>query len=98
VRRNLSGYTYAIAGQPVCPVEDAVRIRTQSRVLFHRWGGDTPLEGVVRTVEPAGFTKISALEVEEQRVWVIADLVTPPEAWRFLGYSYAMIALKTACA
>jgi HlyD family secretion protein len=53
---------------------------------------------VVRTVEPAGFTKISALEVEEQRVWVIADLVTPPEAWRFLGYSYAMIALKTACA
>ena len=88
MRRSLSGYTYAIAGQPVCPVEDAVRIRTQSRVLFHRWGGDTPLEGVVRTVEPAGFTKNSALGVEEQRVWVIADLVSSPEAWRFLGDGY----------
>jgi HlyD family secretion protein len=68
--------------------EDAVRIRPQTRVLFHRWGGDTLLEGVVRTVEPSGFTKISALGVEEQRVWVISDLVSPPETWRFLGDGY----------
>ena len=68
--------------------QDAVQIRPQTRVLFYRWGGDAPLEGVVRTVEPAGFTKISALGVEEQRVWVIADLVSPRAAWQFLGDGY----------
>jgi HlyD family secretion protein len=68
--------------------QDAVRIRPRSRVLFYRWGGDTPLEGVVRTVEPAGFTKISALGVEEQRVWIIADLVSPRDRWRSLGDGY----------
>ena len=68
--------------------QDAVQIRPQTRVLFYRWGGDAPLEGMVRTVEPAGFTKISALGVEEQRVWVIADLVSPREAWQFLGDGY----------
>ena len=68
--------------------EDAVRIRPRTRVLLHRWGGDAPLEGVVRTVEPSGFTKISALGVEEQRVWVISDLVSPPEKWQFLGDGY----------
>jgi HlyD family secretion protein len=52
---------------------DAVRIEPGGRVLFERWGGDEVLEGVVRTVEPTGFTKISALGVEEQRVLVIAD-------------------------
>ena len=66
--------------------QDAVQIRPQTRVLFYRWGGDAPLEGVVRTVEPAGFTKISALGVEEQRVWVVADLVSPRDgmavSWR----------------
>ncbi len=44
---------------------DAVKVRSGGRVLFDRWGGDQPLEGLVRTVEPAGFTKISALGVEE---------------------------------
>jgi HlyD family secretion protein len=68
--------------------QDAVQIRPQARVLFYRWGGDAPLEGVVRTVEPAGFTKISALGVEEQRVWVIADLVSPRTEWQFLGDGY----------
>jgi HlyD family secretion protein len=68
--------------------QDAVQIRPQTPVLFYRWGGDTPLEGVVRTVEPAGFTKISALGVEEQRVWVIADLVSPRATWQFLGDGY----------
>jgi HlyD family secretion protein len=68
--------------------EDAVRIRPGTRVLFNRWGGAGPLRGVVRTVEPSGFTKISALGVEEQRVWVISDLVSPPETWRSLGDGY----------
>lgn len=47
---------------------DAVKIRPGMKVLFERWGGPQPLEGRVCTVEPAGFTKISALGVEEQRV------------------------------
>lgn len=67
---------------------DAVRIRAGTRVLFERWGGSAPLEGVVRIVEPTGFTKVSALGVEEQRVWVIADLVSPPAQWEHLGDGY----------
>jgi HlyD family secretion protein len=43
---------------------DAVKLREGTPVVFERWGGDLPLEGRVRTVEPAGFTKISSLGVE----------------------------------
>lgn len=68
--------------------EDAVRISPGMRVLFERWGGKRPLEGRVRTVEPVGFTKISALGVEEQRVHIIADLVSPYEQWQKLGDGY----------
>lgn len=67
---------------------DAVRIEPGGRVLLERWGGDETLEGVVRTVEPTGFTKISALGVEEQRVLVILDISSPPEAWQRLGDGY----------
>ena len=67
---------------------DAVRIVPGARVLFHRWGGDDPLEGVVRVVEPTGFTKISALGVEEQRVLVISDIVSPRAEWERLGDGY----------
>jgi HlyD family secretion protein len=67
---------------------DAVRIAPGGRVLLERWGGEARLEGVVRTVEPTGFTKVSALGVEEQRVRVIADLASPPEAWQRLGDGY----------
>ena len=58
---------------------DAVRIRPEARMLLDRWGGGTPLEARVRRVEPSGFTKISTLGVEEQRVNVIGDLAAPPE-------------------
>ncbi|MFQ5586557.1 MAG: efflux RND transporter periplasmic adaptor subunit, partial [Thermodesulfobacteriota bacterium] len=68
--------------------EDAVRIRPGTKVLFDRWGGDLPLDGVVRVVEPAGFTKVSALGVEEQRVFVISDITSPPEQWEGLGDGY----------
>jgi HlyD family secretion protein len=54
---------------------DAVRIEPGDRILIEDWGGDEPLEGVVRLVEPSGFTKISALGIEEQRVRVIGDFV-----------------------
>lgn len=66
----------------------AVKIREGSTVLLDRWGGEQALEGRVRLVEPAGFTKVSALGVEEQRVRVIVDLTSPPEVWRSLGDGY----------
>jgi HlyD family secretion protein len=53
---------------------DAVRAAAGQRVLIEQWGGDTPLEGRVRRVEPSGFIKVSALGVEEQRVNVVIDL------------------------
>jgi HlyD family secretion protein len=68
--------------------DDAVRIGPGTRVLLERWGGAGPLEGRVRAVEPAGFTKVSALGVEEQRVLVISDIVSPPERWERLGDGY----------
>jgi len=68
--------------------KDAVRIKPGMKVIFERWGGDEPIEGVVRTIEPVGFTKISALGVEEQRVLVIADMTSPVETWGKLGDGY----------
>ena len=67
---------------------DAVRIRPGTQVELLRWGGPQTLQAVVRTVEPTGFTHISALGVEEQRVWVIADLVSPRTEWEQLGDGY----------
>ncbi len=64
---------------------DGVRVRPGARVLLEQWGGDRPLEARVRWVEPAAFTKISALGVEEQRVYVIADFVDPVDARPTLG-------------
>ncbi len=67
---------------------DAVRITPGGTVFFERWGGGRAIEGRVRNIEPQGFTKISALGVEEQRVLVIADFVAPREAWERLGDGY----------
>ena len=67
---------------------DAVRITTGARVIVENWGGDGPLDACVRRVEPSGFTKISALGVEEQRVNVIADFTDPAKAWARLGDAY----------
>ena len=67
---------------------DAVKISPGMNVLFDRWGGDQPLEGVVRNIEPVGFTKFSALGVEEQRVLVISDFTSPSEHWQRLGDGY----------
>jgi HlyD family secretion protein len=66
---------------------DAVKIRPGDEIRVEAWGGDAPLAARVRLVEPAGFTKISALGVEEQRVNVIGDFVDPPGA---LGDGYRL--------
>jgi HlyD family secretion protein len=70
---------------------DAVRLRPGARVLIDNWGGATPLNGRVQRIEPFGFTKISALGVEEQRVNVIIDITDPPEKWTKLGHGYRVI-------
>jgi len=70
--------------------EDAVRIRPGTPVRFERWGGDVPLEGKVRVVEPVGFTKVSALGVEEQRVLVVVDIATPRDVWKGIGDGYRL--------
>jgi HlyD family secretion protein len=67
---------------------DAVKLQPGTRLLLERWGGEHPLEGVVRTVEPTAFTKVSALGVEEQRVRVIADITSPEAEWGRLGDGY----------
>jgi HlyD family secretion protein len=67
---------------------DAVRVAPGMPVVIERWGGGEDLQGRVRLVEPSAFTKISALGVEEQRVNVVIDLVSPPARWRSLGDGY----------
>ena len=68
--------------------EDAVKIRTGQRVILDEWGGPEPLTGRVQRVEPFGFTKVSALGIEEQRVNVVIDLSDPPERWARLGHGF----------
>ncbi|UYV13209.1 MAG: HlyD family efflux transporter periplasmic adaptor subunit [Phycisphaera sp.] len=67
---------------------DGVRIDAGDRVMIEHWGGDEPLAAVVRLVEPSAFTHISALGIEEQRVNVIADFVSPLPDRTGLGDQY----------
>jgi HlyD family secretion protein len=67
---------------------DAVRLRPAMSVELLRWGESRPLAGRVRRIEPGGFTKVSALGVEEQRVWVIVQLTSPQADWAHLGEAY----------
>jgi HlyD family secretion protein len=64
---------------------DAVAIRPGAKVQLDSWGGEISLTGRVRRVEPAAFTRVSALGVEEQRVNVVIDLDGPPDRWAALG-------------
>lgn len=66
---------------------DAVRIPPNAQVTLERWGG-APLEARVDRVEPAAFTRVSALGIEEQRVNVVIDLVSPPGDRAGLGDGY----------
>lgn len=67
---------------------DAVKVEPGQEVVIEDWGGDEPISGVVRRIEPYGFTKVSALGIEEQRVNVIVDISTPREHWRSLGHGF----------
>jgi HlyD family secretion protein len=64
---------------------DAVRIPEAASVVIDQWGGGASLSGRVRRIEPSGFTKVSALGVEEQRVNVIVEFTDPAAAWKALG-------------
>jgi HlyD family secretion protein len=57
--------------------QDAVRIQPGQRVVIEHWGGEDDLVAWVRRVEPSAFTRVSALGVDEQRVWVYAEFARP---------------------
>jgi HlyD family secretion protein len=102
LRRLQESETVVPTGQPLIEIGDvedleivsdllssaAVQVERGQPVLIEQWGGDHALNGRVRLVEPSGFTKISALGVEEQRVNAIIDFVDPPEARPNIGDGY----------
>ena len=67
---------------------DAVNVKEGDRVIIEGWGGPKALIGRVRRVEPSGFTKVSALGIEEQRVNVIIDFVGDPDEREGLAHGY----------
>lgn len=69
---------------------DAVQITPGAPVQIDGWGG-AALKGRVMRVDPAGFLKVSALGIEEQRVRTTIDFVEPPEVWSRLGHDYRVI-------
>jgi HlyD family secretion protein len=102
LERHRESETVVMQGEPLVTVadtsalevvadylsSDAVRIQPGMRAFIDQWGGAQPLGAVVRRVEPAGFLKVSALGVEEQRVWVVLDLEEPASAGQALGDGY----------
>ncbi|MEY9181392.1 HlyD family secretion protein [Bradyrhizobium sp. USDA 326] len=69
---------------------DAVQIKVGAPVRIDGWGGPS-IRGKVVRVDPAGFLKVSALGIEEQRVRVTIDFADPPETWASLGHDYRVI-------
>jgi HlyD family secretion protein len=69
---------------------EAVQLDVGAPVRIDGWGGP-PIRGEVVRIDPAGFTKISALGIDEQRVRAVIDLVDPPEAWSRLGHDFRVI-------
>ena len=64
---------------------DAVRLAPGMAARVLRWGGEGALQARVTRVEPGGFTKVSALGVQEQRTRVILELTSPRADWAALG-------------
>ncbi|HEX2654327.1 MAG TPA: HlyD family efflux transporter periplasmic adaptor subunit [Xanthobacteraceae bacterium] len=73
---------------------EAVQLKPGAPVRLDGWGG-LPIRGQVTRVDPAGFLKVSALGIEEQRVQTIIDFIEPPEAWSRLGHDYRVIVHAT---
>ena len=71
---------------------DAVKLQPGTQARLEGWGGPV-LSGAVRTVEPVGFTKVSALGVDEQRVKVVIDIRSPRAQWQSLGDGYRVDAV-----
>lgn len=67
---------------------EAVQLKGNEKVSIEKWGGDFPLEGHVKHVEPMAFTKVSSLGVEEQRVNVVIDIDTEKSKWKSLKDSF----------
>lgn len=67
---------------------DAVRVTVGDRVMITNWGGEGDLEGIVERIDPWGFTKHSALGVEEQRVNAVIQFAGDPETWSTLGHGF----------
>jgi HlyD family secretion protein len=70
--------------------QDAVAVQPGMPARIVHWGGSTPIAARVRRIEPAAFTKVSALGVDEQRVNVLLDPEGPTEAWQPLGDGFAV--------
>ena len=102
LKRPLESATPLPAGQTLMEIGDATALEIESEVLSTdavrlrpglparvlRWGGEGSLQAHVARVEPGGFTKVSALGVEEQRTRVILDFDTPRQQWAALGDAY----------
>ncbi|MEZ5841373.1 MAG: efflux RND transporter periplasmic adaptor subunit [Hyphomicrobiales bacterium] len=71
---------------------DAVRVVPGARARIDAWGGARTLDATVERIEPAAFTKVSALGIEEQRVKTILRLDSPPDVWRELGHGFRIVA------
>jgi HlyD family secretion protein len=74
---------------------DAVHVAVGTPVVLQGWGGDRPLAGRVRQIEPSGFTRPSALGVDEQRVNIVIAFTEPRERWADLGDGYRVEARLT---
>lgn len=82
------GDTHGLEAQIEFLSQDAVKIREGMRAEIYNWGGPGVIPAQVRLVEPQGFTKISALGVEEQRTLVMLQFTGPPSTWARLEPGY----------
>ena len=74
---------------------DAVKVIEGASAHVEGWGGGKDLKAKVRRIDPAGFTKVSALGIEEQRVNTILDFEDPKENWKQLGHDFRVFVRVT---